>query len=287
MIFSGDTNVTDLASTVPYYAKNFENTTSSLSTTVDNVSSNIIFLENFVGSKAIAEVAATNDIVFEVVSNNGSVLGTLTFVAGELEGSFNSTSEYILPYNSALSVQTSATDPTLAGVSVTMTGWITDLNQNGTGVTYIPISLPIGVFGGGNNGSVAFSTTSIYSYSTNITVVGTNLTYSLWSLAATGNITEGVFGGGYNSSTLSSTTSIYNYSANTTVVGTNLTYTTGYLAATGNSTEGVFGGGINDNAWASTTCIYNYSANTTVSGTNLTYIVIGLAACSPQANGLS
>ena len=286
MIFSGDTNVTDLASTVPYYAKNFENTTSSLSTTVDNVSSNIIFLENFVGSKAIAEVAATNDIVFEVVSNNGSVLGTLTFVAGELEGSFNSTSEYILPYNSALSVQTSATDPTLAGVSVTMTGWITDLNQNGTGVTYIPISLPIGVFGGGNNGSVAFSTTSIYSYSTNITVVGTNLTYSAWGLTATGNSTEGVFGGGWNGSTYFSTTIIYNYSANTTVAGTNLVYATTALSATGNSTEGVFGGGSNSSG-LSTTCIYNYSANTTVSGTNLTYIVIGLAACSPQANGLS
>jgi hypothetical protein len=161
MIFSGDTNITDLASTVPYYTKNFENTTSSLSTTVDNVSSNIIFLENFVGSKAIAEVAATNDVVFEVVSNNGSVLGTLTFVSGELKGLFNSTSEYVLPYNSTLSVQTSATDPTLSGVSVTMTGWITEINQNGTGVMYVPISLPIGVFGGGYGGSGYLSTTTL------------------------------------------------------------------------------------------------------------------------------
>ena len=243
MIFSGNTNVTDLASTVPYYAKNFENTTSSLSTTVDNVSSNIIFLENFVGSKAIAEVVATNDVVFEVVSNNGSVLGTLTFNSGELEGVFNSTTEYVLPYNSTLSVQTSETDPTLAGVSVIMTGWITDLNQNSTGVVYVTISLPIGVFGGGTpNESITLSTTCIYNYSENTTVTGMNLTYNAWGLAATGNSTEGVFGGGNNGGPLY-TTCIYNYSANTTVAGTNLTYATEWLDATGNSTEGVFGGG--------------------------------------------
>jgi hypothetical protein len=283
MIFSGDTNVTDLASTVPYYAKNFENTTSSLSTTVDNVSSNIIFLENFVGSKAVSEVAATNDVVFEVVSNNGSVLGTLTFVSGELEGVFNSTSEYVLPYNSTLSVQTSETDPTLAGVSVIMTGWITDLNQNGTDVVYIPISLPIGVFGGGTVGSA----TSIYNYSANTTVAGTNLTYGAGNLAATGNSTEGVFGGGFNVGVYLSIICIYNYSENTTVVGTNLTYATYGLAATGNATEGVFGEGNNDSIYFSVTNIYNYSENTTVVGINLIQASESLAACSPQANGLS
>ena len=91
-----------------------------------------------------------------------------------------------------------------------------------------------GVFGGGGNGS-GLSTTSIYNYSANTTVAGTNLTYTVVNLVATGNSTEGVFGGGYNGNNSSGiyyyTTSIYNYSANISILGTNLTYAAMGLAA--------------------------------------------------------
>jgi hypothetical protein len=49
----------------------------------------------------------------------------------------------------------------------------------------------VGVFGGGDE-SGYLSTTSIYTYSSNATAAGTNLTYSAFSLAAVSNVAGGL-----------------------------------------------------------------------------------------------
>ncbi len=149
------------------------------------------------------------------------------------------------------------------------------------------LSTSLAVFGGGysySGGPHHLSITSLYTYASNTTAAGTDLTYSADSLAAAGNSTIGVFGGG--SPGPLSTTSIYTYLSNTTAVGANLTYSADLLAATGNSTLGVFGGGFNGPVYLSTTSIYTYSSNTTAARTDLTYSIYGLAAAGNSTIGV-
>ena len=312
---------------LPYHIDSYIPTTLATSEIlVMNVTpDNILFYTNFSGSYASAGVPSTNNVTLDIAINSTSI-GYIDFISGDYQGSFISSNEYVSGPGSVITITApSNPDPTLGNLTITLTGYTTDLSYNFSGLTYsifnesgftgVPLSDTyfinsgsgstnatsgstnttsssgstgpgIGVFGGGTpNSSTSFSTTCIYNYSANTTVAGTNLTYTADWLAATGNLTEGVFGGGYNSAYLS-TTCIYNYSANTTVAGTNLTYTADWLAATGNSTEGVFGGGYNGTTFFSTTSIYNYSANTTIAGINLTYAANGLAATGNSIEGV-
>ena len=170
-------------------------------------------------------------------SENTTVAGTnLTYSASWLaatgnttEGVFGGGTSNGLTHLNTTCIYNYSVNTTLAGTNLT---YGSD-NPTATG------NSTEGVFGGGseyyNNGStngfIFFSTTSTYNYSANTTVAGTNLTYDVSNLAATGNSTEGVFGEGSNGSVILSTTCIYNYSANTTIAGTNLTYTVTTLAA--------------------------------------------------------
>ncbi len=152
----------------------------------------------------------------------------------------------------------------------------------------------IGVFGGGvySNayGSSPISTTSIYTYSSNATTLGGDLSYIIYASAASGNSSLGVFGGGVNTAVNTgavpvSMTSIYTYSSNTAITGGNLSYAALSLGAAGNSTVAIFAGGyssINLNANnLSFTSIYTYSSNSAVAGTNLNTVGYGAGASTP------
>jgi len=194
------------------------------------------------------------------------------------------------------------------GVSITsLYTYSSNTTVSGTNLIYKKLSTAgtgnsvIGIFGGGFYGTSVYapsnsdiyaylaSVTSIYIYSTNISTVGVNLTYSAGKLAAVGNSTLGVFGGGTTNVSASSTviplntTSIYSYSINSTSDGQHLTYDGGSLAAAGNSTLGVFGGGSGP---LSTTSLYTYSSNTTTSSTNLTYNAYAIAGASSSTLGV-
>ncbi len=152
----------------------------------------------------------------------------------------------------------------------------------------------IGVFGGGvyNNayGSSPISTTSIYTYSSNATTLGGDLSYITYLSGASGNSYLGIFGGGTNTAVNIgavpvSMTSIYTYSSNAAIAGGNLSYAALSLGAAGNSTVAIFAGGVSSiNLGAynlSFTSIYTYSSNSAVAGTNLNTVGYGAGASTP------
>lgn len=129
------------------------------------------------------------------------------------------------------------------------------------------IPLTIAIFGGGNG---FLSTTSFYSFATNISQTETSLSYSPTAPAAAGISTLAIFGGGFTED-YSSITSIYLYSNSSTNAGKNLSHPSTSLMATGNSTMGVFGGGSTLNNTLSSVSLYNYSQDIVTAGSNLSY----------------
>lgn len=85
----------------------------------------VTFAGNFAGSKSHSTGAATGTAVYNV-KKNGSVVGTLTFSAGQTSGVFASTGGTAVTFVSddVLEVVTPAvSDATLAGVSITLAGY--------------------------------------------------------------------------------------------------------------------------------------------------------------------
>lgn len=179
--------------------------------------------------------------------NNSNPAGTSTASTGVIGG--GTTSIYTYSSNSAVA-------------GATLVYFSANLAASGNST--------IGVFGSGDgnstNSTSTFSSTSLYTYSSNTSIAGTNLTYSGNVLSAVGNSAIAVFGGGY----ILSTTSIYTYSSNVAVAGSNLTYSAYGMGGASTSSLGVFGAG-NNGSSLSVTSVYIYSSNAVIAGGNLTF----------------
>jgi hypothetical protein len=157
----------------------------------------------------------------------------------------------------------------------------------------------LGIITGGYNnnqyGSYSVNYTDIYTYSTDVVSVGSNLIAAKALLAGVGNDAYGIFGGGDSGSSSSNspygaidnynTTDIYNYSTNGVVAGTALGLARSALAAAGNKTFGVFYSGLAASA-TNYIDIYTYSNNAVVAGTSLGTSRGGLAGSGNSNFGL-
>jgi hypothetical protein len=222
------------------------------------------FSSGSVGTGTSLSVART-----QLMACGTSTIGL--FATGLLQAGGRSTATDIYTYSSnVVSPGTAFTSNlyTYAGNTFT-TGTSMGTGKNSPAATG---NSTLGVWGGGNTGSIV-ATTTIYTYSGNSVAAGTNLVAAKSGQSAAGTALIGVFG-------TDGSTSIYTYSNNSVATGTAIS-AGDFTAAAGNPATGVFTNG----STTAITNVYTYVSNTVVPGTSIAAVQYMVGTSSAPGGG--
>ena len=202
--------------------------------------------------------------------------GTLSLARGILAGAGNYTVGLFCAGNYGNNLETKAVDKYTYSTNSVAAG--TALDANGGGDTT----------SGAANQTVAVVTGSylnsgashVYTFASDTTFAGTQMTNSLQYPAAAGTGTFFISGGSYSGLR---NTNKYTYASHTCINSTLLFMAQSVLGAAGNAIKSVWGGGMPK---ATTTCTYTYDSSTVTQGTALGLDRAGVTAAGNAFQGI-